>query len=121
MTPRDKFGLLEYSTGVVCSGCGTKLRIEQRRSALALVTAVVALLGVCWLVGSLWEVSRNVSLVIAILLGVVVLVGSQPLARAFAQLKVREGSDVVDFPLERLKEELANVPSNKSLERSRDR
>ena len=98
--PKNRFGLLAQSTGIVCSMCSTRLRITQRWSAVAV--AVLYLLAVAGLYqfrefSSLGQTQRIVF--VALLLALLLLVQGR-LAKAFARVQRREGIDTVDFPAE---------------------
>lgn len=109
ITPKNRFGLLAHSTGVVCSTCSTKLRIRQSRSALAVAAlyllAFLAIASARTLVPL--EDSSGTVFAVAIVLAALALHGR--IARHFAGLQRREGLDTVDFPVERLKEQLKEV------------
>ena len=106
LTPKNRFGFLASSTGVECPSCGEKLRIVQRQSALVLgslwIVAMIAL-GAARRSGA----PSDAITIFAVLASTLVLFGSGPLQRRFAVLKLREGIDTVNFPLERLKRELS--------------
>jgi len=106
LTPKNRFGFLAYSTGVVCPSCGARLRIVQRQSVLVL--------GTLWIIAMIAAdaarrsgVPTDALAVLVVLAGTFVLLGSGLIQRRFAVLKLREGIDTVDFPLERLKQELS--------------
>jgi hypothetical protein len=106
LTPKGRLGFLAYSTGVVCPSCGAKLRIVQRQSALVLGSLwIIAIMAV--------EAARRsgvpsyVVTTFAVLVTTLLIFGSALLQRRSAVLKLREGIDTVDFPLERLKHRLS--------------
>jgi hypothetical protein len=107
LTPKNRFGFLASSTGVVCPSCGAKLRIVQRHSALVLASLwTVAMIAAAATIRR-YAVPSEAVTVFAVLASTVVLFGSGPLQRRFAVLKIREGIATVDFPVERLKQELS--------------
>jgi hypothetical protein len=103
---KNRFGVLAYSTGVVCPSCGARLRIVQRFSA-AVLALLYILAAVAVGAAGRFGVPSAVALVPALLVLAFVKFGSGPLQRRLAVLKIREGNDTVDFPVERLKQELS--------------
>jgi hypothetical protein len=106
LTPKNRFGFLAYSTGVVCPSCGAKLRIVQRYSAAVLASLWILAMVAIGAAGRL-VIQSDVVLVLAALVLAFWLAGSERLQRRFAVLKIREGIDTVDFPVDRLKQELS--------------
>lgn len=107
LAPKHFLGLLRYSTGVVCSACGSKLRIVQRSSAVAVL---VLWAGVAFTLSALskrFGISTDAKLVSAVLVSLALVMLTPMLARRFVSLKLREGIDTVDFPVERLKDQLS--------------
>jgi len=103
LAPKNRFGLLAESTGVVCSVCSTKLRITQTRSVVAVITLYsIVLVGLLQLKESIPQDRTNLLIFVAALVGALMFF-QRRLARTFAQVQRREGGDTVDFPLERLK------------------
>lgn len=106
LTPTNRFGLLAYKTGVVCPSCGARLRIVQRQSVLVLAALwIIAMTAAA--ASHRFGVPTGAVAVFALLATTLVLFGSGPLQRRFAVLELRDGTDTVDFPLERLKQELS--------------
>jgi hypothetical protein len=106
LTPKNRFGLLAYNTGVVCPSCGAKLRIVQRYSAAALASLWIGALIALGAAGR-FNVPSEVAIVATLIVLAFLLFGSEPLQRRLAVLKIREGIDTVEFPVERLKQELS--------------
>jgi hypothetical protein len=109
MTPKDRSGFLAYATGVVCPHCNARLRIVQRLASLVAVGFGVTAVLLAALVGP-----RNGAMLNSVgLAAAAVAIGLAFLPGIYAQrllsLKIRTGTDVVDFPVERLKEDLATV------------
>ena len=97
---------MAYSAGVVCPGCKVRLRIVERRAKDIALYLVISGLLLCAL-ASLWTGTIMGEVILGI--GAIALVlGFFPslYARRFLTADVRTGNDVVDFPVERLKEEL---------------
>ena len=119
ITPLNRFGLLAQSTGVVCPTCATKLRIVQGRSGLAVALLFVFALASAALAGHLTSTPKSIVTVIGCALLIIAVFSSGKIARRFARLRKREGTDTVDFPIERLKaqqQEVVNVEnSNREL------
>src|SRR5262245_24845030 len=106
MTPVNHMGLLQYSSGIVCPGCGTKLRIVQRYSAIA-VSCLWIGVGLLASVSSKYlTANRALFWPAVLLLTVTGIYLTIAVARQFVTLKVRTGTDTVDFPLERLRQQL---------------
>ena len=106
LTPKNRFGFLAYSTGVVCPSCGAKLRIVQRYSAAVLASLWILTMVAVSAAGRI-GVQSGVILVFAALVLAFLLFGSARLQQLLAVLKIREGIDTVDFPVERLKQDLS--------------
>ena len=106
LTPKNPFGFLAYSSGVVCPSCGAKLRIVQRYSAAVLASLWVLTMVAVGAAGRV-GIQSDVVLVLAALILAFLLFGSGRLQRRFAVLKIREGIATVDFPVERLNQELS--------------
>lgn len=106
LSPKNRFGLLAFKSGVVCPSCGARLRIVQRRSVLVLAALwIIAMTAAA--ASHRFGVPTDAVTVFAVLGTTLLLFGSGPLQRRFAVLKLREGTDTVDFPLERMKQELS--------------
>jgi hypothetical protein len=106
LAPRNRFGFLRYSTGVVCPSCGAKLRIVQRQSVVFLAVLWIIALIAAEAAGRLDIPFGNLP-AFAVLAAFFTLSVSGPLQRRVAELKLRDGIDTVDFPVERLKQELS--------------
>lgn len=99
-------GFLRSKTGILCPICKAELRIFQTRSQIAVVVAVVAVFGVFMLAVS--AVPKNSDLFAPMVGAFVIIVGfvtSGGFARRFAFLRPREDGEVLDFPVERFKQE----------------
>jgi hypothetical protein len=106
IAPLNRFGLLEQSTGVVCPTCSTKLRIVQGHSGLMIAALWSLFLVGAALAGQSAPPTRSLVLLFVFSLFIATAVFSGRIARRFARLRPREGTDTVDFPIERLKDQL---------------
>ena len=106
LTPKNRFGFLAYSTGVACPSCGARLRIVQRYSAAVIASFWILTMVAVGAAGRI-GVPSDVALVLAALILAFLLFGSARLQQRLAVLKIREGIDTVDFPVERLQQDLS--------------
>ena len=109
MTPKNRFGFLEHSTGVACPSCKVRLRIVERNAVLVAIALALSGFAVAAIAGPYRATTAGAVLlaIVVLLLGLAMFPGAY--ASRFLTLKVRGGNDLVDFPVERLKEELALV------------
>ena len=106
ITPLNRFGLLAQSTGVVCPICSIKLRIIQGRSGLVIAALWSLFLVGAALAGKSTPPTRSLVLLFVLAILIATAVFAARIARHFARLRPREETDTVDFPIERLKDQL---------------
>jgi hypothetical protein len=106
LTPKNKRGFLDYSAGVVCPGCKVRLRIvESRAKSIALYLGLSGI--VLCAISAPWFNTITGALffgVGAIAIGLALFPSG--FAKNYLSVEVRTGTDVVDFPVERLKQDL---------------
>jgi ribosomal protein L40E len=109
MVPKNRVGLLAHGAAVVCPKCGTKLRIVQWPSLIAIV-CIWATFATLWsFVGAYARPLGNAVIVPILASTLLLMLLTNPIARRFAKLRIRVGSDVLDFPVESLKEQLSTA------------
>jgi len=114
LSPKNRFGLLEEATGVVCPGCGVELRIAQARAAVALAAGVVIGIVIAESVGRLFATDHvRAVLIFSVFLA---LFFSGPIVKRLVVLKVSDGLSTVDFPVERLKRQLSSPGSERVID-----
>lgn len=104
---KDRNGLLERPTGVVCPSCGARLRVVQRFGSFAFVSLLLASLAALILVPSLFQPQLESTLPLFLLPMFFLSLSGGWLQRSFAKLELHDGSVALSFPIEELKQQLA--------------
>lgn len=116
VSPKDhRAGIIALPVGIVCAGCGARLQLVQWRAAILFLSSCV-LFAACAGTAARWLGVGQFGTVAAVALVLAAVICLNRLVWSLGvQLRLRTGLRLVDFPIERLKAEMALVASGQDL------